>query len=296
MKQLQGKRALITGAASGIGRAIALELAAEGMHLLLADKDCLGMQRTADDVTTHGLDVRTQYYDAACSESVIALARGAQRLRGGIDLLVNNAGVAYHGPTDAMSREHFDRLMAINLHSHLLLTQELLPTLLARREVHILNVCSILGLVGLPKVSAYNTAKFALVGYSESLRSEYGPQGVGVTALCPGLVRTRLFDSAISGDSTKRKQPPTWATTTPDRVAKVAVRSIKRNRGVVVVEPLARTLHLLRRFVPGLLEFALRLGSHRRVEKRVAYWQRQQNTTEAQPSSPLEGEHRSRAA
>ncbi|MGI9456018.1 MAG: SDR family NAD(P)-dependent oxidoreductase, partial [Aeoliella sp.] len=176
-------------------------------------------------------------------------------------------------PTDRMEVAHWERMLAVNLSAPVRLTHELLPTLLAKREVHLLNVCSVLGLVGLPKVCAYNTAKFGLVGFTESLRSEYGPQGVGVTALCPGLVRTNLFSSSISNAHEKEKTPPRWATTTPERVARAALKAIRRNRRVVVMEPVARVSFALKRFVPWLVDWGLHLGRHRQIEKRLAYWQ-----------------------
>lgn len=274
MKELQGKRALVTGAASGIGRAIALELARQGTHLLVADRDQTGMAQTAELASELGVEVTTFYYDAEHTEEIVELAQFAASLPGGIDILVNNAGVGYHGPTDRMEPANWDRMLGVNLHAPIRLTHELMPTLLCRRDVHILNVCSILGIVGMPKVCAYNTTKFGLVGYTESLRSEYGVQGVGVTALCPGLVRTNLFNSSIPNGFEERKNPPLWMTTTPERVAKVAVKAIRKNRGRVVMEPMACLMCFTKRFLPGLLDFALHLGRRKRTAQRVAYWQR----------------------
>ncbi len=287
MKNLAGKCALVTGAASGIGAAIAAELATAGVNLLLADRDEVGMSRVANDLRERGATVATFQYDAANTNEVAHLARFAEQLPGGLDMLVNNAGVTYRGSTARMEIEHWERMLEINLYAPIRLTHELLPTLLARREVHLLNVCSVLGLVGLPKVCAYNTAKFGLVGFTESLRSEYGPQGVGVTALCPGLVRTNLFNASLSNGHEKQKNPPRWATTTPERVARVAIRAIRRNRGTVVMEPVARLTYAAKRFVPGLLDFALHLGRRRQTEKRLAYWQaRQSEEQRASDSTP----------
>lgn len=280
VKQLHHKRALVTGAASGIGRAIALELAESGVELLLADCDCVGLERVSDELRGRGTEVATFRYDASQPETIAALAMFATQLPGGIDILVNNAGVTYRGPTDRMAVEHWELMLKVNLHAPIRLTHELLPTLLAKRECHILNVCSVLGLVGLPKVCAYNTSKFGLVGYTESLRAEYGPQGVGVTALCPGLVRTNLFNASMSNGHEKQKNPPRWTTTTSERVAKAAVRAIRRNRGRVVMEPLARVMHTAKRFVPGLLDWALLLGKRRNTEKRLSYWREQQPETQ----------------
>jgi short-subunit dehydrogenase len=281
MKHLQGKRALVTGAASGIGRSIALELARRGTNLLLADRDQAGMARTAIEVRGLGVSVDLFHYDAEDPQQVVALAGFAKSLAGGVDILVNNAGVTYRGSTDRMTAEHWERMLQINLHAPILLTHELLPHLLAKREVHLLNVCSVLGLVGMPKVCAYNTAKFGLVGFTESLRSEYGVQGVGVTALCPGLVRTNLFTSSMSNGHEKQKTPPRWTTTTPEKVARAAVRAIRRNRARVVMEPLARVMFTFKRFLPGVMDIAMHLGRSRQTEKRLAYWQSQEAVTNA---------------
>lgn len=294
MKQLSGKRALVTGAASGIGQAIAIELAAQGTHLLLADRDELGMARTAEMIGDGSICVDTYHYDAERPEEIASLARFAESLEGGVDILINNAGVTYRGPTDRMQVQHWERMLDVNLYAPIRLTHELLPMLLGRREVHLLNVCSVLGLVGLPKVSAYNTAKFGLVGYTESLRSEYGPQGVGVTALCPGLVRTNLFNASMSNGHERQKHPPRWTTTTPERVARAAVKAIRSNRRMVVMEPVARVTYAAKRFVPGLMDFALHLGRRRQTEKRIAYWQARTYSASASsaptvpmPSQPL---------
>ena len=107
----------------------------------------------------------------------------------GVDILVNNAGITYYGNVERMAADHWDRLMRVNLLSHIQFTRELLPSLFARQEAHVLNVCSVLGLVGMPKVTAYCASKFGMVGFSEALRNELGRQGLGVTALCPGFVR-----------------------------------------------------------------------------------------------------------
>jgi short-subunit dehydrogenase len=156
-----------------------------------------------------------------------------------------------------MSAEHWDRLLRVNLHAPIQFTRELLPTLLARGDAHVLNVASICGLVGLPRVAAYTTTKFGLVGFSESLRHECGPMGLGVTALCPGLVDTNLFASAPRGvDRQRPTLPPRWTLTTPDAVARRAVRAILRNQHLVVLQPGSRLLYWAKRFVPHLLDWA----------------------------------------
>ncbi|MEM8865530.1 MAG: SDR family NAD(P)-dependent oxidoreductase [Planctomycetota bacterium] len=268
MRDLAGKRALVTGAASGIGRAIALRLAAERVHLLLVDVDQVGLENVARLVRDHGVDVATCYCDVSDPAQVTEVTKLAYDQWAGVDVLVNNAGVTYHGFTHHMPDAEWQRLLAINLHAPLQFTQELLPGLLARPRAHVLNVCSVLGLVGLPRVSAYCTTKFAMVGYSQSLRSEYGRWGLGVTALCPGLVKTSLFSSARPETAgAAPKQPPSWVCTTPERVAKAAVSAIRRNRAKVMVEPFARVVYGFQQAFPTVFDWALRLGEHRRVRK-----------------------------
>jgi 3-oxoacyl-[acyl-carrier protein] reductase len=135
----------------------------------------------------------------------------------------------------------------------------------------VVNVCSVFGLVGMPKVNAYCVSKFGMVGFSESLRAEYGREGLGVTAMCPGFVDTKLFTSApLAAQADAPKEPPAWLRTTTDHVARATVRAIRRNRPVVVVEPFARGLFAIKRFAPGLMDFVLHLGRRRRINKKLS--------------------------
>jgi short-subunit dehydrogenase len=185
---------------------------------------------------------------------------------GGVDILVNNAGITYYGQTRKMAAEHWDQLLAVNLNAPIQFTRELLPALLSREEAHILNVASICGLVGLGRVAAYTTSKFAIVGLSESLRAEFGRQGLGVTALCPGFVDTNLFAAAPRGsDRPENRLPPRWLLATPEAIARRAVKAVYRNDGLVVVQPYARLLYLAKRLSPGLLDLSSRIRRRKRV-------------------------------
>jgi short-subunit dehydrogenase len=272
MRSIRGKKALVSGVSSGIGRAIALRLAAEGVDLFLVDVDEAGLADTVCQARQAGIEAVGRRCDLGRPGQVSATVADVLARWGGVDILVNNAGITYYGRTDQMSAEHWDRLLQVNLHAHVQMTRELLPSLLARREAHIVNVCSMFGLVGMPKLAAYCTTKFALVGFSDALRAEFGREGLGVTALCPGFVRTNLFTSApLPAGATKgHKIPPRFFTTTPERVAAAAVRAIRRNRRLVVVEPFAKLLCTLKRFTPGLVDFALHLGRRKRIERKMA--------------------------
>ncbi len=266
MKVIRGKTALVTGAAGGIGRAIALRLAQEGARLYLLDIDEPRLAAVADEARAFGVEVETRRCDVGQPAQITAVVQHLLATWGGVDILINNAGLTYYGRTLNMTAQNWDRLLAINLHAPIQLTRELMPSMLKTRDAHVLNVASILGLVGLARVAAYSTTKFGLVGFSESLRHEYGRAGLGVTALCPGLVDTNLFSSAPRGKDVKQsKAPPKWILITPEQVANRAIRAIYRNHGVVVMQPMSRALYFVKRFTPGLLDLAHRLRRSKQV-------------------------------
>lgn len=271
MRSIRGKKALVTGVASGIGRAIALRLAAEGVDLYVVDFNAEGLAATANEARLRGVEVIGRPCDVGEAEQVSAAVAEVLARWGGVDILINNAGITYYGHTDTMSAEHWDQLLRVNLHSHIQFTRELLPSLLARPEAHIVNVCSMFGLVGMPKLAAYCTTKFGLVGFSDALRAEFGRDGLGVTALCPGFVKTNLFTSAPLPEKSKgHKIPPSFFSTTPERVAQATIRAIRRNRRLVIVEPFAKLLCTLKRFTPGLVDFFLHLGRRKRMARKAA--------------------------
>jgi 3-oxoacyl-[acyl-carrier protein] reductase len=257
MKTIRGKRALVTGAASGIGRAIALALAREGAELYLLDIDGAKLAGVAAEARQLGACARTMTCDLANPAELTAVCTEVLQNWGGLDILVNNAGISYHGKTEQMSAVHWQRVLGVNLLAPIQLTRELLPALLGQEEAHVLNVCSILGLVAIPRFAAYQVSKFGLVGFSESLRAEYTCRGLGVTALCPGFVRTNIYHAHLEGSKAMRS-PPRWFWASPDKVAARAVRAIYRNQGVVTVTLLARFLWFVKRMAPRLWDFASR--------------------------------------
>ena len=279
MKTLAGRTAFLTGAAAGIGRALARALAAAGCHLFLVDRDADGLRRLQDELSGSGVTVWSVVCDLADAVSVDRVVMRALEQTGGIDLLINNAGVCCYGPTDQMTQAQWDWLMSINLLSPIRITQALLPHLLLREDPHIVNMCSISGLVAGGRLAAYHTSKFGLVGYTEALRAEYGRRGVGVTAICPGPVRTNLYDSGQSlRDGTRVPLPPAWLCATAEQVAAATVRGILGDRRRVLVTPMAHGLSLLSRLAPWLIDFANRFsrnGRRRRLEQVRAEQRRQ---------------------
>jgi 3-oxoacyl-[acyl-carrier protein] reductase len=251
---------VITGAASGIGRALALALAREGADLYLLDIDAGNLATTAREAQASGIAAKTIVCDLTESAAITAAVGTVLAQWGAVNILVNNAGVAYYGATHEMSAAEWERLLALNLLAPIQMTRALLPTLLAQDEAHVLNVCSIFGLVPLRKGAAYQVSKFGLVGLSAALRAEYG-RDLGVTALCPGFVRTPLLTSFATGDpSRKRHEIPRWLCASPERVAAIAMRAIRRNKGLVVITPAARLIWWTARLAPGLVDWLTRQG------------------------------------
>lgn len=271
MQHLHNKIALVTGAASGIGRAIALRLAEQGMQLYLLDINSSQLAEVVNASRRLGVIAVGRQCDVSQLAEVTASVEYGLSRWGGIDLLVNNVGITYYGHTDEMSAEHLERLLAINLLAPLHFTRLLLPSMLARPEAHILNVASFFGLIGTRKLAAYTTSKFGLVGFGESLRAEYARTNLGVTTLCPGFVDTDLFSSALRRDRESiHKQPPAWMLTSPEKIADRAIRAIFHDEGLVVIQSYAKLAYYAKRFFPGVIDFANHLSRKRFAKQTIS--------------------------
>ena len=195
---LRGGVAVITGAGSGIGAALANELARRGMHLALVDLNAAGLEATAAQSRAAGVTVSTHAMDVADHAAVAALPAAVLDKHGRVSALVNNAGVALGGQFDQVDAEDFDWLMAINFGATVRLTRAFLPVLARESAAQLVNVSSIFGIIAPPGQTAYSASKFAVRGFSESLRHELEAAGspVGVTLVHPGGVRTSISENA----------------------------------------------------------------------------------------------------
>ncbi len=271
MQRFQGRTAFLTGASSGVGRCLAIQLAEAGCDLCLVDVNADGLKSLAVELATSGVRVLLFPCNLMDRKAVSAAIAAALDQAGGIDLLINNAGVAYYGPTDQMTQAQWDWLMTINLLAPIQITHELLPTLLQRPDAHIVNMCSISGLVAGGRFSAYHTSKFGLIGFTESLRAEYGRRGLGVTAICPGPVSTNLYEAAATGRTDpKVPSPPKWMCASPEQVAAITLKAILKDRRQVLITPTAHALFQLKRFAPWLLDFANRFSRKGRRKRKLA--------------------------
>lgn len=263
MKIIRGKKALVTGGASGIGRAVALALAKEGADLYLIDIDGDKLAATAREVGRSGVAVLTHVCDLSDPKQITGAVNALVAAWGRLDILVNNAGTLYYGPTQKMTGDQWNHILSVNLLAPIQLVCELLPILTAQAETHIVNVSSIFGLVPMRKIAAYQTSKFGLVGFSAAIRAEYNRHGCGVTALCPGFVRTAMINEFVAAGPDQRDRVPAWICTSAEEVAKQAIRAIRRNKALVVISPMAHLLWWFARVSPGLFDWVVRQGWRR---------------------------------
>ncbi|MEZ6122215.1 MAG: SDR family oxidoreductase [Planctomycetaceae bacterium] len=297
MRTFDGKTAFLTGAASGIGRELARRLAEEGCHLYLVDIDADGLRALAEELAHFGQHIQTDVCDLSQLDQVQEMLQRCDGRVDRIDLLINNAGVAYYGPTDAMTQQQWDWLMNINLLAPLRITQHFLPQLMTRPDAHVVNMCSISGLVAGGRFAAYHTSKYGLVGFTEALRAEYGRKGIGVTAICPGPVKTNLYQAAASGrQNAKVPTPPNWLCASPERVAELTLRGIRRNRRQVLITPLAHGLFQLKRFVPGLLDFASQFSRKKKARLAILEAEEQERLRQLQNPDHSESQSQQKAA
>jgi NAD(P)-dependent dehydrogenase (short-subunit alcohol dehydrogenase family) len=193
---LNDRTAVVTGAASGIGRGIAVSLARRGCHLALADLDERGLAETAQLVRSTSLLVSTHRLDVADREAVAKFPAEVESAHPRIDLLVNNAGVALGGTFEQVSEADFEWLFSINFWGVVRMTRAFLPALRKSDDARIVNLSSVFGLVAPPGQTAYVASKFAVRGFSESLRHELAGSTVGVTVVHPGGVATSIARNA----------------------------------------------------------------------------------------------------
>jgi short-subunit dehydrogenase len=277
MTAISGSAAAITGAASGIGRALALELAARGCDLALADRDEAGLAALAAEIArTNQCKVTLHTVDVGEPGQIAAFAQAATAAHANLNIVINNAGVALMGMFNEVEQAEMEWLININFWGVVHGTRAFLSHLSRKPEAHIVNLSSIFGIIAPPGQTAYAAAKFAVRGFSESLRHELAMAGspVRLSVVHPGGVATNIARNSRTGsgmtDNARRAQSierfDAVAKTTPAAAALRIIQGIEKNQPRILIGNDARFMDLLQRFRPATYWAVLA----RRIEKMVA--------------------------
>lgn len=279
MKSFKDKVAAITGAGSGIGRSLALELAGKGCHLALADLNSASLEETAELVCEQfpRIAVTTEVLDVASRDAVEAWADQVVADHGVVNLVFNNAGVAMGTTLEAVSYEDFEWIMDVNFWGVVYGTKAFLPHLRASGDGHVVNLSSVFGLFSQPSQGTYNSSKFAVRGFTEALRQEleYSRAPVSATCVHPGGIKTNIaraarFNNSVlamyGGDTAKGvTRVERMLLTSADRAAREILAAVRKNRRRVLVGPDAKVFDAVVRLLPQgyqrIVTGVMRMGS-----------------------------------
>ena len=264
MKDFTDKLAVVTGASSGIGQAIALELASHGASVVLVGTNMKRLAETKKLCDGIGATSYVQQANVADKGEMQSLANTVINEIGVPDILVNNAGVVMSGLIHEVEPEDWERLMGINVMGVVYGCRYFLPAMLEKAQGgHVVNMASAAGLIGQPGMSTYCATKHAVVGLSASMRYELSGQNIGVTTICPGYVQTPIIDNLklvgkldtpkikqkVAGDMKRNKL-------TPEMVAQRTLKAIRKNEAFVTIGRDAKAAYFGKRYIPALLDKA----------------------------------------
>jgi NAD(P)-dependent dehydrogenase (short-subunit alcohol dehydrogenase family) len=261
VKEFKDKVAAITGAGSGMGRELALELGRRGCHLAISDINAAGLAETAELARSSGVRITTQKLDVADRAAVYAWADQVARDHGKVNLIFNNAGVALSASVESVKYEDFEWIFGINFWGVVYGTKAFLPHLKASGDGHVVNTSSLFGIVAAPMNSTYNATKFAVRGFTEALREELdlNPCGVSATSVHPGGIKTNIARAArrdgslaklgVDEELATREFEKAFITTAADAALEI-LKAVERNRRRVLVGPDAKIVDLIQRLMP----------------------------------------------
>ena len=250
-----GRRVFITGSASGLGRAMARRFAREGCRVAVADVNDARAMEAAEEVETAGGEALVLHCDITSDASVSDAAAEVDRAWGGVDVLINNAGVAAAGTVIDTSMEDWSWMLDTNLLGAVRMCRALVPSMQAQRYGHVINVASAAGIVQSPGMASYNVAKAGMIALSETLRNEVRRFGIGVTVVCPSFFATNLMES-YRGPTTGVKEMADKlmrrSSLDADDVADAVYRALEKDELFVFAHNEARLAYHFKRLMPGV--------------------------------------------
>ena len=252
MQGFAGKVAVVTGAGSGIGQALAVELARSGAKVAISDVDLEGLAQTEEQLKRIGAPVKADRLDVTEREAFLAYADAVDGHFGKVNQIYNNAGIAFTGDIEVSQFKDIERVMDVDYWGVVNGTKAFLPYLIASGDGHVINVSSVLGLFAVPGQAAYNSAKFAVRGFTEALRQEMVLAGhpVGVTTVHPGGIKTAIARNATAAEGLDAAELASvfdkrMASTSPQRAARIILEAVRKNKARVLVGPDAKALDLM---------------------------------------------------
>ena len=245
----------ITGAGSGIGRALAQLANSRGYRLALADINLAALESLRADLGLDETQCLLQELDVSDFKAVNAWRDSIQHAFGGVDIVINNAGIALIANADLQSNADIERVMAVNFWGVVYGSQAFMPLLRQSNDAHLVNVSSIFGIIAVPSQSAYNASKFAVRGYTEALRQEVEQDGIHVCCVHPGGIKTNIVQSATILDPERNREQAAaefdiMAPTTPAQAAQTIFRAIDKRQKRCLIGRDAKWLSLLTRLFP----------------------------------------------
>lgn len=255
MSEFKDKIAIVTGAASGIGRAVAEELGRRASIVTLADINEDGARSVAEGINSSGGRARAFRLDVSNAEDVQKLVDETVAESGRLDYIFNNAGIGVGGEAYEIDLEHWQRIIDINLWGVVYGTQAAYRVMVKQASGHIVNTASLAGLIASPGMAPYSMTKHAVVGLSMALRNEAADFGVRVSAVCPGFVQTGIYEAGTVVNVSKEKMMENipFRPIEADRAAEIILRGVGRNKAIIIFPFYARLFWWLSRIHPGLL-------------------------------------------
>ncbi|MGB8405921.1 MAG: SDR family NAD(P)-dependent oxidoreductase [Mycobacterium sp.] len=252
MEGFAGKVCVVTGAGSGIGQALAVELARSGALLAISDVNTEGLAQTEERIKAIGAPVKSDRLNVTEREAFALYADDVAKHFGKVNQIYNNAGIAFTGDIEVSQFKDIERVMDVNFWGVVNGTKEFLPHLIASGDGHVVNVSSVFGLFAVPGQAAYNASKFAVRGFTEALRQEMKLAGhpVKVTTVHPGGVKTGIARNATAVEGIDPKElaktfDAKLAKTTPEQAAKIILEAVRKGQARVLVGPDAKLLDLI---------------------------------------------------